>query len=401
MGGPEHPHNSGMESAPRWVEDEQVTSQLTLERVRRDVEVISHAGLDTATFVEEFEATLQRAVPHVATCIALVDPASNLLTGTFKFGDLQGNDGRDHQWALMEYGGGDPTSFLDLIHRRELACSVSGATGGDTARSPRLSQFLEPTYGYRDELRMVARQGGHSWGGLALFRGDGDPDFDAAEVEFVAGLSQDFAAGLRSGLLTRLAGRAESCAPSPGPAVVIVDGTDEVGRVSMGAELLLRELASETNMADSSGIIGALVARARRYAAGHVDELPWARARLPSGRWVVLHAAPLAGPSGPSGEVVITIEEARPPEIVPLVVAAFELTPRERDVTQLVLQDVDTKDIAAQLHMSRYTVQDHLKSVFDKAGVRSRRELIARIYFDQYVPRMGTELGPGGGFLGS
>lgn len=374
---------------------------LTAERVRRDIEVISRAGLDIETFLAECDESLARTVPHAAMCVLVVDPATQICTGAFKLGDLEGVNDRDDEWGSLEYGGVDETSFIDLFRSGVTATAVDLATGGDIQRSFRMREFMAPLVGFRDELRLVARTGERVWGGFCLHRRDPVP-YSEEEVAFAASVSASLAAGLRAGLLTRCAASSTPI-DAAGSAVIIVGADDELAQASVGAQAWLQELAACDNSGGPITTIRSLVAGARRFARGTSSVLPRCRVRIRSGQWLVLHASPLSGPGEPAGggQVVVTIEEARPPEIVPLVVAAFGLTQRERDVTQLVLQGLDTKEIAAQLHMSVYTVQDHLKSVFEKADVRSRRELAARVFFDQYVPRLGGDLAPSGWFASS
>jgi DNA-binding CsgD family transcriptional regulator len=57
----------------------------------------------------------------------------------------------------------------------------------------------------------------------------------------------------------------------------------------------------------------------------------------------------------------------------------YALSGRERELVALVVAGLETSAIAKRLFISSHTVQDHLKSVFDKVGIHSRRELLARL----------------------
>jgi DNA-binding CsgD family transcriptional regulator len=100
------------------------------------------------------------------------------------------------------------------------------------------------------------------------------------------------------------------------------------------------------------------------------------RMKTKSGALVAVHAARLRDAEG-NGPIVLTIAPAAPAERSSLLLAAHGLTPAQRRVANLVLQGRTTGQIVVALGISANSVQDHLKVVFDKVGVRSRRELVS------------------------
>ena len=75
--------------------------------------------------------------------------------------------------------------------------------------------------------------------------------------------------------------------------------------------------------------------------------------------------------------------------------SAYGLTEREQQLTRLVLQGYSTLDIADHLVISVHTVQGHLRNIFTKTRVRSRRDLVTKIFFAHYEPRLGQRTAHG------
>lgn len=363
---------------------------LRTEPVRRGLEALAHSGLEWTVFSRGALELLAAAIPFEAACMGTADPATGMLTGSAK---MHLPDTRDLEFFHHEYVLDEVNLFTDLARRPAHVGVLADDAGGDPARSSRHRDYFVPYYGLRHELRAAAVVDGRMWGHLALYRADRPSGFSPAEADFLARVVPFLAHGLRAGLVAE-AGRAvqaasaDATAGAPGalggPAVLVIDAQDGVTQATPAAESRVDELGGSVWGALPSPV-GAVVAAARRAGRDRADAVPRLRVRAPSGQWLVVHASPLAAREGAGSQVVVTIEEARPAEVVPLVLAALGLTSRERDVVAAVLAGAGTREIATQLHLSPWTVQDHLKSVFEKAGVSSRRELVARVFLDTYT----------------
>jgi DNA-binding CsgD family transcriptional regulator len=344
----------------------------------------ARAGLDLVGFWDEAREAVSSAVSHyMAPCWFTLDPASLLVTSHYDHHEIPE---LPPEWLAHEYYGEDFHKLADVARSDRGISTLHEATGGDPSRSQAWREFVRP-YGADQELLVALRTTtGEAWGMLGLYREPGQPMFDRQELEFLQALAPHLAEGARRGLLV---GEARDPEGPDAPGLVVLDESWHVESVTPGVERWLEELSDgdwETGRKLPPSVL-AVAGRALRTAEyDSPGEVALARVLSSAGRWIVLHGASLVADG--ARRVAVIVEPAHPARITPLLMAAYGLTEREQDVTRLVLRGDSTAQVAEQLRVSPHTVQQHLKSVFEKTGVRSRRELVGRVFFSHYEPRL-------------
>jgi DNA-binding CsgD family transcriptional regulator len=341
-----------------------------LSRCREKLEVLSESNLDCESLRREAIAHLRRTVGFDRWCWPLADPETLLPCS----GLAEHNYGPGVPRSLeLEYSTDGFAAKQVVARRKRPVGSLSLETGGDTARSARWDEILRPA-GIGDVATLACRDAFGCWGWVELYRDGEDRPFDEPEL----GLLGSVAAPLGSALRRNAIQPRSSHAAEPGPpGTVILDRDLRPVSWTNGARAWIDILPSARLFA-SFGMLpsvmypAAVLARSRKDPGG-----AGALVQAESGFWVRIEAAALEGER--EGEVAVNLRSATANETFDLLCRVYALTQRERDVVSLLVEGLDTRAITERLFISAHTVQDHLKSVFAKMRIHSRRELLATL----------------------
>lgn len=361
------------------------------DRTFSEIKRLCYAGLDAEALSPRVIERLRRAVPFDGYAVVTIDPLTGLATD-FLFSEEMGS-AEDARFFIQNiYFEDDVLDYGWMARNRIPAMTLSEATGGRLERALRYLEYNAPR-GFGPEVRAVLTMNGKPWGGLCLVRGKDVEDFSEREVAFLRRVAPHLGAGLRAATLRSEAPEPElsAVASLSGAAtgVLILDRRGRVKQRTAAAERLLRELNTQENgVGNGNGLptavcsaVGAL-RRTLGSEGAPSERIPCLHARGRSGRWLTLQASLAEPVSGSPAETVVVIAPANPEELVRIRTIAYGLSVREKEVVGYVLQGCSTRQISRSLFISESTVQGHLAHVFEKVGVKSRRELVKRLFLD-------------------
>jgi DNA-binding CsgD family transcriptional regulator len=343
------------------------------------IEDLADAGLAAQELIDAVAQRIDQVVPSDGFFLGATDPQTTLALGVGTARDLPEElcaPTWEYEFLVPDY-----LKFVDIAYSGRAVADLHEATGGRPERSPRWREYAAAS-GFASEVRAAFTLGGATWA-IAQFNRLGDaPRFSDDEKAWLERVAPLVARGLRRALVAQPA-----AAPAGrGPGIVVLDMDGGVVSATREAEAWLDEIDPWLGIHTSSDLLMPFEAYAYvasvRAASGAGESAPHARLRTRSGVWLLMHGSLLQG----TDQLALVIEPAKASDVAPLIVEAYGLTQRELEVTRAVARGLGTGEIAAQLFLSPHTVRDHLKGVFEKVGVSSRGELVAKVFAEHYSP---------------
>jgi DNA-binding CsgD family transcriptional regulator len=342
----------------------------TKDRARADLARLAAARLDNDGFRWEAASILRRAIGFDGWCWLLTDPGVRLPTRDLGENAIGGQSIRDFARRHPERGG------TPWQRTNGPVTVTSTLTDGDLAVDPAWRETLGPA-GVGDYMSADLVADGTCWAQLHLHRVAAGGFFSADDAGFLAEVAPMLGRRLRDGLRTHPADDGDDPA-EPGTFVVDEDlsvlaatpaAWDWVGRLG---------LASASDAEPLPGFFYSVATRVVLSRARGIEPPASAQARVQAadGRWALVRVDPLVGEAG---GYVITVEAARSEVMTPLLMRAWALTAREREVAALVIDGLSSEEIAQALFISQHTVRDHVKALFAKVGVSRRHDLAAAL----------------------
>lgn len=320
----------------------------------------------------------------------------------------------EHELFANEYGQDDVLKLVDLETNQRIGTLHAGTLGDPTA-SRRYRGILQPR-GFSDELRLTFYDAEGTWGALLLYRAGGR--FGAEDVAQLASAAHPFGAALHNALVRgdpardtakpddpvsetppgpgataqpsrprrrrqlRVRPRADA-APEPVPAAPGKPAPAASGKPASGTLTishdgrLLDVTATARNLIDAAELdkVGTAVARGRP--SGLIDTSGGIRY---DGRWLAFHATQR------ETAIDVTVQRIRPNQLSEFVVRARGLDPWHWRLLGALARGRITRQIAQDLDLSVYAVQDGMTSLFGAFQVGGRIELLKTLFFDHYVP---------------
>ena len=363
----------------------------TVERLVDEIDLLGSRALPRQDFFAELAPRLRNVIDNDATCWHTLDPHTRLMTSDspdelIERGIYTPDEAPAAGQMLVrsEYIVEDVNTFAGLAARRVPVGILDHVTRGNPESSTRYRDLLAPS-DIPHELRAAFVIRGRVWGAVHIARRAASGPFEQRDADALAGVAGAIARGIRASLRFDAARRASGV---EAPGLVVLGPRDEIELITPPARELLASIRSEGPAYGDDSVATSVLALAsflRGMPDGGHDGSNVVTVPGTDG-WITLHAS-LPGPPG-DGRVAVVLERANGARSATVRLEAFGATAREREVATLLARGLSRAEMAEALVLSPHTVEDHVKSLYEKLGVASRQELVARVFLDEYLPEV-------------